>query len=782
MSYLEAIWELFSELQAGRNRWAHGVAPVASTQEPSAGSPNARIQLLRETITNGGKTGAWPDPEHQSPRSLVEFAARIAKRSQPNSILDPVCGYGMLLAGAAKASGAETVHGVEINERAAAVASIVLGESQKVIRGDACFASKDLLEQYDLIVADPPMGMRLREEQSAALELKARSLGFAEALLVWAASRLTEGGIALVVVTPHFFFNKQSSKIHEALGKLGCRVGAAMHLPGGERRNTNISSYLLVVERGDQGDIFVGQLNREPEHQEQLLANLMRRKPKGGPSLGRMCPLSEFRGYDSLVAQENLSRLARDLGWTESAAEAVFPHHERLREEGGSTLSEDANSLYLKTVGKGRASTRLDELRTGQAQKLREVLHLKVDPKLADPAFMEHWFNDTRIGRLTLSALTSATTIPRIRPTDLLGAQLFLPALDEQQLVVEGAAYLGRVRAEVAELEGELWSGSESVAELVRRIRTINQEDRYEDWLEALPFPIASILWRHHASQEAYRHRYGVLLHFFEATAAFLATVHLSAFMSDDETWGKYGKGLHEKLSGQNLSLERSTFGAWKLVFEYLSGQCSKMTAEQAPEGEPPVWQRLYCTDDLKVVEMLSDPRLRRILQDANKVRNDCHGHGGAIGEDTAKSIHQQLEDLVQQVRAVFGRAWQGFELIQPDASRYTQGVHSVTSQRLMGTRSAPFKERVYDSQHPLESGSLYLFDAVSQRGLQLRHFIEVMPSPEKQAVACFIFSRTEKDGARWVSYHFEQESEIYHQSEGVNEALRKLTQFEEKE
>jgi len=482
------------------------------------------------------------------------------------------------------------------------------------------------------------------------------------------------------------------------------------------------------------------------------------------------------------VAQENLSRLARDLGWTEYAAEAVFPHHERMREDGEGALSEDADSLYLKVVGKGRASTQLDELRTGKTQKVREVLHLKLDPAVADPAFMTHWFNETRIGRLTLSALTSGTTIPRISPRDLLCSQIFLPALSEQSLVVEGAAYLGRVRAEVAELEGALWSGSDSVEDLVERIRTINQDDRYEDWLETLPFPLASILWRHHASQDTYRHRYGVLLHFFEATAAFLATVHLSAFMSDDEAWDRYGKGLQEKLSGQKLSLDRATFGAWKLVFEYLSSVCASVIEEEGQEGEKPLWQRLFCTNDLKVVEMLSDSRLRRILQDANKVRNDCHGHGGAIGEEAAKSIHQQLEDLVQQVRGVFGRAWQGCELIQPDAGRYSQGVHSVTSKRLMGTRSAPFEERVYESQHALESGALYLFDTVSQRGLQLRSFIEVIPSPEQQAVACFIFSRTEKDGARWVSYHFEQESEIHHYSEDVNEALKRLNQFKEME
>ncbi|MEK9811301.1 MAG: N-6 DNA methylase, partial [Candidatus Nanopelagicales bacterium] len=211
------------------------MAPAASTHESSAGSPSETIQLLRESLTSGGKTGAWPHPDAQSPRALVEFTARIAKRSKPDSILDPVCGYGMLLAGAAEASGAETVHGMEINAEAAAVASIVLGGSRTMIHGDCLLSDEELLEQYDLIVADPPLGARLSKKQSAAIGLKARSLGFAEGLLVWAASRLTEDGVALVVVEPHFFFNKQSSKVHEALGKLGCRVVAAIHLPGGER-------------------------------------------------------------------------------------------------------------------------------------------------------------------------------------------------------------------------------------------------------------------------------------------------------------------------------------------------------------------------------------------------------------------------------------------------------------------------------------------------------------------------------------------------------------------
>ena len=95
-----------------------------------------------------------------------------------------------------------------------------------------------------------------------------------------------------------------------------------------------------------------------------------------------------------------------------------------------------------------------------------------------------------------------------------------------------------------------------------------------------------------------------------------------------------------------------------------------------------------------------------------------------------------------------------------------------------MGTRSAPFEEVEYESVMPLETDALYLFDTVSRTGLKLQPFVEVIPSPERQAVACFIFNRVDKDSARWVSYHFDQEAEISHPSNGVLNALSRLHQF----
>lgn len=78
----------------------------------------------------------------------------------------------------------------------------------------------------------------------------------------------------------------------------------------------------------------------------------------------------------------------------------------------------------------------------------------------------------------------------------------------------------------------------------------------------------------------------------------------------------------------------------------------------------------------------------------------------------------------------------------------------------------------------PLETDALYLFDSIRRTGLKLQPFVEVIPSPERQAVACFIFNRVDKDQTRWISYHFDKESEISHSTHEVLATLSKIGGF----
>lgn len=733
----------------------------------SAENPTAAlsIDLLHAAVE---QVPAWQAGLYATPRSLVSFIAKLVGAGSGGKVLDPACGLGLLLRETAKARGAEIVHGVELSQECCEIAREVLGAEANLLQADVLRSSIELETSYDLIVADLPLGMKISDPLKLPNWEGDYRGEFGHAVAVWACDRLSERGSALLTLSAGFIWSPSGRRAQEAIRRAGCRVRALIHLPRGTYPYTNTSAYLVVLDRGEQETVFVGQFAHSPEHQNNLISNCLRRQPGPQPALGRLCALEEFMGFDALAASERLKRLVRQPGWTKYAASTVIQSTVR-----GKALDEvepgSLNALYLRTAGQVRAARDLDAL---SASGSKDIVRLNLDPQYADARYMVHWFNETNVGQETVAALSSSSTVPRLDADGLLGGSLYLPDVEAQRQTLAGLEHLERVRAEAAELERALLSQSEKPATVVEKIRTLNQEDRYEDWIESLPFPLASILWRHRACGGSNKERLEILLHFFEATAAFMATVHLSAFMAEAHLWRETAPKLTTALASHNLSLERASFGAWKQTVELLSARCRELTADA--EGKQLV-AKMYSAPSQHHVEMLCDPALVSTLQRANSIRNDSKGHGGAMGEEEAKSIHGDLFSQVNKVREAFGRSWLEYELIQPAESKFRGGVHHYKAKRLVGTRSSPFEvvERV--SAEPMESDRLYLFDVLGRRGLLLRPFIQVVASPEKKANACYIFSRSEREGSRFVSYHFEQESSLLAPFPDLDETFRRL-------
>jgi len=715
--------------------------------------------------------------EHFTPKLIADFVAKFTQRHQPNSILDPTCGLGYLLATAASACNAEDIQGIEINTEVAGKASTIWSEDLNIITSEALHSLGETDKRYDMIVSDPPLNVRLRDEQIQALSSKIKTRDFSTALILTCLERLEPNGIGIFVVPPSFLLDRNKEQFLQNLQQCGFRISACIQVPSGTRFNTTISTYLIIIQAGEQEKTLIGQAKDDDDHLHQLVCNFYRNKPKGNISTGRLCDFNYFQSYDSYVAKEQLERLAKKLHWTAHSGSELITEFEsirRRRAKNTGTLKEDSTSIFLKLIGKPQASRQSEDL--GEAQ---EVGHIKVNAEIAEPEFLEHWINAYQVGKLTFDSIRSGETIPRTKLNDLVKATFFLPSKEMQKTACQAWSYLQKVRSEADELESRLCNWEDDPKELLSNIKTINQEDRHEDWIDSLPFPLASILWRHHASKDSYRDRYQMLLQFFEATAAFLATVHLSAYLSSDRQWEKVGQDLCSKLSSQGLSLERATFGSWKLVVERLASACSSSLKAAAGDADQlSMIEEMYCTSDRQVLAMLSNKKLLHVLQAANKIRNDNHGHAGAIGEEAAARIHDELIDLVYQIKAVFGRHWNRYQLIQPGSMSYRAGIHHIQCKRVMGTRSAPFEEVVHESNMPLETDALYLFDSIRRTGLKLQPFVEVIPSPERQAVACFIFNRVDKDQTRWISYHFDKESEISHSTHEVLATLSKIGGF----
>jgi hypothetical protein len=48
-------------------------------------------------------------------------------------------------------------------------------------------------------------------------------------------------------------------------------------------------------------------------------------------------------------------------------------------------------------------------------------------------------------------------------------------------------------------IEQQLWIKSNDVEKTMKSLKRINRETGFESWMETIPFPIASILWRYYA-------------------------------------------------------------------------------------------------------------------------------------------------------------------------------------------------------------------------------------------------------------------------------------------
>lgn len=86
-----------------------------------------------------------------------------------------------------------------------------------------------------------------------------------------------------------------------------------------------------------------------------------------------------------------------------------------------------------------------------------------------------------------------------------------------------------------------------------------------------------------------------------------------------------------------------------------------------------------------------------------------------------------------------------------------------------------PFKEIVRQTVRPLRTGSLCLIERNSRDGLELLPFVG-MQAGSPAATACYFYSRLVKAGARFVSYHQAQESEMVDEDLALVALVRDLT------
>lgn len=784
--------ELLDEIRKIRNEVTHRARPVDPTELAERlseiGLPISASDVPEFTSQLPGVLGAHFGLYHV-PKALLHVLAKLLEGRRSGIVCDPWAGLGSVLAIIRETTQATRAFALTQNDADAVLGRVLLGTAEWRV-GEPCALLNSLPDDLDVVASVLPFGVRsskpiaLRTPSGTAIELR-DDLG--NLILAAASMKLSGNGVGLFVTPPSFFFSRRS--VLRQFDTFGLGIAAALALPSGAfAPYTNIPTYLLVVRKQPSSRMFVAQLSSDGNTNLQIIENFRQSNEGATLELGRFVETLGFAGIESLRTAERLQQAERRFGCAAVRLEDLAVAISLGRAGADFGFPRQENAIFIPLIGISDVVDSLDDT----TLKHQNYAQVAIDAVRSDARFVARFLN-SELGKEIRELNKTGAVIPKLNKQSLKDLRVFIPDLQTQQsilamearIISEQNTLLG-LQNELAECRRGLWADPRSQDFVGQRLGALSARlsgdlkqhavERLDQWFETLPFPLASILraWQATPSDD-FKTKHEHLLHFFEASTEFLGIILLSGFCTRGQVFEGIKKDLAEALRKQNLTFKRATFGTWKLVIEYLGKR-----VRQQLSGDRD--QRATCADmfadpSAGLPEMLGRKELAGILSSANKMRNDWMGHGGVVGQSEAQLRNEQLLAEVQKFRDATGDTWSEVQLIHALHCRPRRGLFENEVAVLMGSNSEFLKETRPMSAW-LDVERLYLIRKDGRRPLQLLPLVQVGPSPPSAKNACYFFSRVEKDGLRYVSYHFIDQPERRCPIEDAGEAISLLQEI----
>lgn len=608
--------------------------------------------------------------------------------------------------------------------------------------------------KFNLICGFPPMGMRTNFEKNNQ-SFKGE---FSHQLILKSSDLLEKNGKMLFIVNHNFFNKSGNNAVLPLLENNGIYLDAAFYLPPGMHSNTGIGTYLVALSHIKYKSLFVSEL--KAENIEEVITNWKSRKKSKILQKGKLVGQESFFSYERLEKEIEIKKFVEKSNLTEVPIKDIAVEINNAPKKSG-LFKEQANTVYLPNIGMSDAVDNLNELKNTPQNYFQIVLKENVSS-----SYLVKWFN-TELGILLRESLMSGH-IGHINKSAITNANVYLPEKNIQQEILNIQSKVDEFRNELLSIESRAWNHPNGYEKLNKRLEKLNREDGFSEWLETLPFPLASILYKYFATTD-FSSKKEYLLHFFEAFAQFQVVLLMSAY-------SKNGKNLEKKyiyeIDANKLS--RATFGTWVHI-----GQNMASKLRQLLNDLPEQTLRLFQHKRKFFIEMISSKQIYNILDKTKGYRNDWKGHGGVESKTEAKNRLILLENELHSLRKFIGDTYENYLLIQPGLGHFSSGLYNCNCKLLKGSRST-FREENIEVSTGLDIENLYLLEKSSYEPLEILPFIKLMPSPSTQVNACYFYNRIDNDGVRMVSYYFDQDADVTIQDGSIKTILDNISSINE--
>lgn len=300
--------------------------------------------------------------------------------------------------------------------------------------------------------------------------------------------------------------------------------------------------------------------------------------------------------------------------------------------------------------------------------------------------------------------------------------------------------------------------------------QTLSEQDLL-DWIEKLPYPLASILWLYHISKDQ-KSKLEHLLNFLEAFSEFHYSLLISlikkAIESDQKLFSNEYLDMLNKPNKSNW-FERPTFGNWAILGKSLGDSLIDMKNDRVK------WQEFLKVTgfDEEQIFKFARKKIFKLLKGASVIRND-EAHKRCKGNKEKECLNRAEKYLFKLWNASNDMFDNILIIIPGNGRKIDDHQYHYDAQTLKGSRS-PFIEMNLETAISMNYGSIYILHKEILKPVQLVPFIRFMPSDLTGKEAFYFYNRIDGKTLTWVSYHYGEDSE---NNKGLDNEMKKLFMF----
>lgn len=581
-------------------------------------------------------------------------------------------------------------------------------------------------------------------------------------------TRLSDGDYAIFtlneVSTRHMIHGRSIYRgWRSSLEEKGFYISAIIDNTEGQYVHTQVGSRIIVFTKKKSEMVFLAKIKKETDVQKIASNYISGRVDKQKEFLGMYVKIGEYSDFSAYENEQRrrrvIAKMAKDYNGKvvrlSDIVEDICVGH-----PGENPFVESENAIYVPRVGTGKVVNNIGDI-TCRPENCFQIIP---DHNYVIPRFLTYMLNTDRGVELRNRA-SQGPTIKHINRDGLMGMEIPMPSLSIQEGILKTLDELNEIELQASKLKAKLEAIPAAYRNINKEIRDINNKgDKFEQWIETLPYPLATILKRYSAADSA-QQKQEMLLYFFEAYSIFVAAI-LCAVYKQPTFNGEEIKDVEANY------FENASFGSWIKMDQAMSRLFRKSMDDS---DKIDIVLNAFHTDDSTLVRQICNADTYSILLRTCDYRNAWKGHSGITGEPIYKDHASVLEGELNKLQISIKDLFEKVRLIRQVHIEFSHGEFNNTVQVLTGSNAIFKKDEV--SGDALDESCLYLQILDTGETIELPPFLLMKNSPTDVKNACYFYNRVEGNNSRYVSYHYEGRPEDIEEGDRALEIIKAMLQ-----